>query len=125
MRNAAATLAVACWVAIALIAPAMGGEKADPAGAAKLSKEDREALELGRKVLAIKAAIERPDSPGALKAVRSLGLDTRYYVLVRGWLTQQLRGDQSILDASRDKPRPKIEARGAFLKKAIRAIDLE
>ena len=116
-------LAVACL--LALPAAEAAQEKAGPAGPKQLSKEDREALELGRKVLAVRAAIQNPASPDSLKAVRSLGLDSRYYVLVRGWLTQELRGDQSILDASRGKPRPKLEARIAFLRKAIRAIDLE
>jgi hypothetical protein len=45
--------------------------------------------------------------------------------MVRGWLTQQLVGDQSIADASGDTTPPAVSARIAFLKKAIRAIGLE
>jgi hypothetical protein len=90
-----------------------------------LSKEDQASLELWRKVNVVKRAIENPKSPDAMKAVTDLGHDTRYYGMVRGWLTQQLVGDQSIADASGDTTPPAVSTRIAFLKKAIRAIGLE
>ena len=90
-----------------------------------LSQQDTEALELGRKVLAVKAAIQAPTDPGSLDAVRDLGLDSRYYVMVRGWLSMELSGGTSIIEASRENVNPQIRQRVDFLKKAIRAIDLE
>lgn len=63
--------------------------------------------------------------PGAMDSVLALGLDSRYYVLVRGWLTMQLAGDLNILDARNGDVSPQLAARIAFLQKAIRAIDLE
>jgi len=96
-----------------------------PATPATLTAEAREALELGRKVLAVRQAIANPQTPGAMESVTALGLDSRYYAMVRGWLTQQLAGDQSILDASGENTPKAVKDRIAFLHKAIRAIDLE
>ncbi|MCF7734122.1 MAG: hypothetical protein K9N23_20730 [Akkermansiaceae bacterium] len=93
--------------------------------APKLPDADQEALDLGRKVLAVKRAIANPGAPAAMPSVTNLGHDSRYYVMVRGWLKQQLSADQSIADArGKDTPK-KIRDRISFLTKAIRAIDLE
>ena len=89
------------------------------------STSDAHALWLGHRVLAIAAAIERPEMPGAMDSVLALGLDSRYYVLVRGWLSMQLRGDLDISEARDGDVSPRLAARIAFLRKAIRAIDLE
>ena len=86
---------------------------------------DEEALRLGRNVLAVRAAIQNPGAPDALQAIVELGSDSRYYVMVRGWLSLQRQGDLSILDASGSEANPEIQARVEFLEKAIRAIDLE
>lgn len=100
------------------------GEKTKP-GVAVLTEEDQTALEVGRRVLAVQRAIEHPRAPGSLEAVKALGLDARYYVMVRGWLSEQLRVDSSIRDASKDNTPQKIKDRIVFLEKAIRTIDLE
>ena len=84
---------------------------------------DVEAMELGYKVAAVKVAIQDPAAPGAMHAITSLGHDQRYYVMVRGWLTYQLQGDRSLLEASPDQT--EVRARVDFLQRAIRAIDLE
>ncbi len=111
--------------AFVLLLPAIGVtgdsrlEPVDP------SRADEHALWIGHRVLAIAAAIRNPDAPGAMEAVLELGLDSRYYVMVRGWLAMQLRGDMSILQARNGDVSPQIAARIAFLEKAIRAIDLE
>lgn len=60
-----------------------------------------------------------------MEAVIDLGLDSRYYVMVRGWLSMQLAGDRSIANAQGASVSSKVRARIAFLEKAIRAIDLE
>lgn len=87
--------------------------------------QDDEAMRLGQQVVAIKAALDNPAAPGAMQAIMDLGLDSRYYVMVRGWLSLQLRGDRSIVDASWGKVSPELERRIEFLEQAIRAIDLE
>jgi len=105
--------------------PADDRGKQKPETPATLTAEAREAMELGRKVIAVRQAIANPQTPGAMEAVTALGHDSRYYVMVRGWLTQQLAGDQSILDASGENTPKAVKDRIAFLHKAIRAIDLE
>jgi hypothetical protein len=92
---------------------------------AQLSKEDQAALELGHKVLAVSRAIQNHKAPNAMKAVTDLGHDQRYYVMVRGWLSQQLRGDMSILAGAKERTSNVVKERIVFLKKAIRALDLE
>ena len=87
--------------------------------------EDQAALELGRRVEAVRKAIQHPEAPDALQAITDLGHDQRYYVMVRGWLAYQRRGDKSIVDASRGQAPEHIKARIRFLDQAIRAIDLE
>jgi len=84
-----------------------------------------EATRLGQRVLAVQAALDDPGSPDAMQAITDLGLDSRYYVMVRGWLSLQLDGDRSIAAASDESAAPAITQRIEFLKQAIRAIDLE
>lgn len=86
---------------------------------------DTEALRLGQRVFAVQSALDDPAAHGALQAVTDLGLDSRYYVMVRGWLGLQLEGDRSIAESSQDDVSPEIERRIEFLEQAIRAIDLE
>ncbi|MCP3867085.1 MAG: hypothetical protein GY703_03135 [Gammaproteobacteria bacterium] len=87
--------------------------------------DERGLLELGRKVLAVREAIDNPTAPGSMDAITDLGRDQRYYVMVRGWLAYQLVGDQSILETAEGQTRKRILNRIHFLKKGIRAIDLE
>jgi hypothetical protein len=102
-----------------------GGNGGNPV-AGQLTKADGEALDLGRRVLAVQRAIANPQASNAMDAIVDLGTDSRHYVMVRGWLTMQLQGDLSILNAAADPgARPEIEARAAFLEAAIRNIDLE
>lgn len=84
-----------------------------------------EALALGRQILAIHHALDHPDLPASLKTITDLGTDSRHYAMVRGWLSQLLTNDESIASASKSNTPPRITARIAFLKKAIRAIDLD
>jgi len=86
---------------------------------------DHEAMELGRKVLAVRQAIQSPGEAGAMLAVTELGHDQRYYVMVRGWLSFQLEGDRSILAAAGEQTPIEVRERITFLQQAIRAIDLE
>lgn len=86
---------------------------------------DREALQLGQQVLAVRRALEEPPSEDALAAIVELGTDSRYYTLVRGWLGYELEGLKSVLGAAEPEARPDIALRAVFIKRAIRAIDLE
>ena len=124
LLSAAAFLAAAASSSEPAVRPgASGAGEGSPRAAP--AAEDPEALELGRKVLAVRRAIEDPSSPGAMKAVTDLGLDQRYYVLVRGWLSQQLAADRSLADANKERTPRAVLDRIDFLQKAIRAIDLE
>ncbi len=76
-------------------------------------------------MLDVKSAIDNPDKPGAMEAILELGLDSRYYVMVRGWLSLQLMADSSIPASNEGATNPKTSRRIAFLRKAIRSIDLE
>ena len=87
--------------------------------------QDQDALELGYRVQAVRTAIQNPETPHALEAITDLGHDQRYYVMVRGWLAYQLQGDMSIVAASRGQAPEPASTRIRFLKRAIRAIDLE
>jgi hypothetical protein len=84
-----------------------------------------QACRLGERVLAARAALADPGAPGALDAIVDLGSDSRYYVMVRGWLVMQLQGDLSIVEASGGDAPPEVVHRVEFLEGAIRAIDLE
>lgn len=118
-------LGYACAIGMTSFLQAAESEDAKPTKAGPLNGDDLAALELGRKVLAIQRALKNPSAPDAMKAVTDLGHDSRYYVIVRGWLSQELAGCQSILDAHRGQAPKEMTERVAFLRKAIRAIDLE
>jgi hypothetical protein len=109
-----------CWALTVIVVsgPAQATERL-----AEVS--DQEMLELGRKVIALQVAIRDPTARSALAAVTDLGLDSRYYVMVRGWLSIQLEGDLSIASARGDAVPAEVQARIEFLRRAIRAIDLE
>lgn len=90
------------------------------------ASDELDVCKLGQAVLAIQNAIANPNAPNSLNAVKELGLKTAHYSMVRGWLVQELSGAESIKSAQKqDTINPMIDARIAFLKKAIRAIDLE
>ena len=111
-------------VATALLAVIVGATTAmgaePPAG-----RCDPDASDLGLKVLAVQAVLATPSTPGAIDTIKALGLDSRYYVMVRGWLSMQLEGDRSIASARGDAVPRHIRQRIDFLERAIRAVDLE
>ena len=90
-----------------------------------LATAEPAALKLGQQVLALNHALQNPQQANALQAVTELGHDQRYYIMVRGWLAYQLQADLSIANAAQEQTSDKIKTRIYFLKKAIRAIDLE
>ena len=82
--------------------------------------------QIGVMVNAIDKAITDAQ-PDSLELIYQYGTDSRYYVMIRGWLVQELTGVQSQLDAHRqqDERRQQLAHKVSFLKQAIRRIDLE
>ncbi len=83
------------------------------------------ACELGAGVLEVASAISDPSRDGAMDAITTLGTDSRYYLMVRGWLVQQIAADRSILSTGSGASRDDLKNRVAELERAIRLIDLE
>ncbi|MCU7959490.1 MAG: hypothetical protein KZQ58_05720 [gamma proteobacterium symbiont of Bathyaustriella thionipta] len=87
---------------------------------------DEEAKQLGLRIVAVQQALNHPAEPQSMQAVLDLGRDSRYYLMMRGWLSQQLQADRSILQQYRNNPAPGlIVERAHFVQRAIRMIDLE
>jgi len=103
----------------------MGSLPCQAEAPAKDLKQSEE-YKIGIMVKAIAAAIKAPEKPASLKTITTYGTDSRYYVMIRGWLSQILRGTESQLNATRDPARKaKFQQKVDFLKKSIRRIDLE
>ena len=83
-----------------------------------------EQQELGSMVQALQQAIATP-SAEHLEVIARYGTDSRYYVMIRGWLVQQLSGVESQLAAQGDSAPEALRAQAEHLKAAIRRIDLE
>ena len=81
---------------------------------------------IGVMVKSLDNAIQHP-SADALELISQYGTDSRYYVMIRGWLVQELQGANSQLAANRkeDMHKAKLQQRVDFLQQAIRRIDLE
>lgn len=101
------------------------GNTSQSAATLSLRPCDDEQAALGRRVDAVRWAVNHHDSPRAMDAVRELGLDSRYYTMVRGWLLMQLEADRSIAAAAAEDTSAAVRGRIDFLQRAIREIDLE
>ncbi|MCG9747915.1 hypothetical protein [Shewanella sp. Isolate8] len=88
------------------------------------SQTEVEQQRLGVMVQALQQAIAVP-SPEHLEVIARYGTDSRYYVMVRGWLVQTLSGVESQLAASGDAAPEAMRTRAEHLRAAIRRIDLE
>ncbi|MEH6649326.1 MAG: hypothetical protein V7707_04780 [Motiliproteus sp.] len=81
---------------------------------------------VGEMVEAVAAAIAAQAEPASLDTIVRYGTDSRYYVMIRGWLNQELSGTQSQLHATRDPTaKARFQRKSDFLQQAIRRIDLE
>ena len=81
---------------------------------------------IGAMVKAVSAAIDAPRNPDSMVTIVEHGTDSRYYVMIRGWLVQELRGVESQLDGARDPAaKEKLSQKVEFLRQSIRRIDLE
>lgn len=88
--------------------------------------EQSEEYTIGVMVKALDNAIKKP-SKNSLELISHYGTDSRYYVMIRGWLVQELQGVNSQLSAYRsdDEIKARLQAKSDFLTQAIRRIDLE
>ena len=86
---------------------------------------DPVACEIGTAVMEVASAIKDPTRDGAMDAITALGTDSRYYLMVRGWLVQQIAADRSILATGSGASSSDLESRVVQLERAIRLIDLE
>lgn len=112
--------------------PKMASKEAEHLSEEPLSEEPlSEEYKIGVMIKALSQAIASPDTPDSLAIITQYGTDSRYYVMIRGWLVQELSGVQSQLDATRGhktedgSAKAKLAERVSFLTKAIRRIDLE
>ncbi len=80
----------------------------------------------GKMVSEVSLSLSDMDREGALDSIAEYGTDSRYYVLIRGWLKQELEGVESLLSVTKDDERRiTLSKKQAFLRKAVRRIDLE
>ncbi|QYJ82889.1 hypothetical protein [Shewanella aegiceratis] len=104
------------------------GQAQDPSQSQALalaqSRLQAQQQELGAMVQALQQAIASP-SPEQLEVIARYGTDSRYYVMVRGWLAQELSGIESQLAAHGDRAPETMRAKAEHLRAAIRRIDLE
>ena len=93
------------------------------------SKIDNNKLEqqvIGQMVQHLDVAINSPTDKDALQTIVKFGTDSRYYLMIRGWLVQKLNGIESRLQAQQSQAKKSVLAAEVdALKGAIRAIDLE
>lgn len=142
IRPLGASLAIALWTTTVLVflfypprslparsplSPSLLSPQDAPAG--DLSEADQQALELGKKVLAVQAALQSPCEASAMDAIKNLGHDSRYYVLTRGWIHQHLRMAESYRETQKyretEEYQKQIDTRIQCLQKMIRTLDLE
>lgn len=105
-----------------------------PIPTASETNDSSQTYQIGIMIEAISAALVNPTEASSLDTISLYGTDSRYYVMIRGWLVQELAGVQSQLDAIRssgattakqDQTKQKFIEKVAFLQQAIRRIDLE
>jgi len=83
-------------------------------------------IQLGQMVEQLQQAIKTPENEKSLNIIQHYGTDTRYYLMVRGWLVQVSSGVESQLSVQQAQPQKQaLQIRYDALQKAIRLIDLE
>ena len=80
--------------------------------------------QLGIMVQSIANAINSP-SAESVDIIARYGTDSRYYVMTRGWLVQELTGIESQLAAQGDNADPMLVNKAKHLRISLRRIDLE
>lgn len=91
-----------------------------------VSQKKIEQQAIGEMIQQLQVAINSPTDDHALQTFSKYGTDSRYYLMVRGWLVQKLSGVQSRLAVQKsESDRKMLIAEVNALKQAIKAIDLE
>ena len=89
---------------------------------------DDEALnsqqQIGFMVQSLATAIDTP-SPESVDIIARYGTDSRYYVMIRGWIVQELTGIESQLAAQGENADPMLVNKAKHLKISLLRIDLE
>ncbi|QYK01859.1 hypothetical protein [Shewanella psychrotolerans] len=80
--------------------------------------------QIGFMVQSLADAIDSP-SPKSVEIIAHYGTNSRYYVMIRGWLVQELTGIESQLAAQGDNADPVLVNKAKHLKISLRRIDLE
>lgn len=85
-----------------------------------------EQQKMGRMIQQLQLAINTPTDKHSLHIIYQYGTDSRYYVMVRGWLIQSLNGIESQLSVQQSEAtKAQLRLHAQALKSAIRSIDLE
>jgi len=93
---------------------------------ASVNDASKQACEIGMMVQALQVAIRTPQEQKSLQIIYDYATDSRYYVMIRGWLFEELVGVESQLHASHNaKEIARLQLKSDSLKRAIRTIDLE
>lgn len=102
------------------------GDKQVQNTAESATESTAESIRVGEMVAAVGYAIKHPQQPDSLAVITAAGTDSRHYVMIRGWLVQELSGVESQQQAHRDaEAKAKFQDKVDFLRLAIRRIDLE
>lgn len=80
--------------------------------------------QIGAMVQSLAVAIDSP-SAKSVEVIATYGTDSRYYVMIRGWLVQELAGVESQLAAQGAQAEPQLSVKAKHLHTALRRIDLE
>ena len=74
----------------------------------------------------IQYALKYSEEKGSFETIIKYGRDSRYYTMIRGWLSYELSGVRSQYESNKvELIKQKRKLKIDFLEKAIRAIDLE
>ena len=116
------------WIVLGITLPPLEARTAETISTFPGAEDSRQSqtCRIGVMVETIQKALLNPDAPSSLSTVIRYGTDSRYYVMIRGWLMAELSGTQSQLNATRDGTVDQgIRDKAVFLQRAIRGIDLE
>ena len=82
--------------------------------------------DVGVAIKSVAVAIDNCDESVSMATIVRYGTDSRYYVIIRGWLVQRLNGVESRIPESSAADSSDANVRHAdCLRNAIRRIDLE
>ncbi len=88
--------------------------------------EEDDICQIGLMVKSIQGALDNPVNNDSFETVIKYGHDSRYYNMISGWLKSELDGITNQHETTKEEAlRQKHIIKIDFIKKSIRAIDLE